>query len=156
MRNALLCLVGLSVFMCSCGKPPPPAAKVFSWAQIKIAPAKEGPDNSYVVSVYHGKKTGQWRLTAQSNVNPETQTKVGANSLPVPETGYGWRYFLYETEDGNVLLHVYLPDVQEVNSPSEGKATYKRDDVKDELIGKFKEISQWTILSNRPDADDGK
>ncbi|KKN52148.1 hypothetical protein LCGC14_0615560 [marine sediment metagenome] len=159
MKNVLLCLLVLSAFMCGCGRKSstsgPPAA-VFSWAEIQSAPPTELPGNRHVVSVLHGKKTGEWRRAVQSNVTAETQTWIGEKSILVPETDYGWRYIHYETEDGSVLLHVYLRDIQEIHLPSRAPTTYTRDDVKDDLIAKFRESSEWTILPEQPDAGDGE
>ena len=159
MKNTLLCLLALSAFMCGCGPKPStsgPPAGTLSWEDIRSAPPTEGPDNRHVVSVLHGTKTGEWRLVVQSNVNAETQTWIGQKKIPVPETDYGWRYIHYETEDGSVLLHVYLRDIQEIHLPTGGPVTYTRDEVTGDLIAKFRDSSEWTILPNQPDAGDGE
>ena len=159
MRNTLLCLLALPVFLCGCGSKTstsgPPAATL-SWVEIQSAPPTEGPDNRHVISVLHGARTGQWQCVVRSNVNAETQVRIGRRQILVPGTDYGWRYIHYEADDGSVLLHVYLRDVQEIFSPTSGSATHTRDDVAGDLIAKFTDSGEWTILSNQLAAGDGE
>jgi len=51
---------------------------------------------------------------------------------------------------GDILLHVYVRKVTKINSSSKGKVTYKLEDVRDDLITKFKESEGWRVLSNKP------
>jgi len=64
-------------------------------------------------------------------------------------TDYGYRYIRYDSDEGGILLHVYLRNVTDVNSPDKGKTTYKSEDVKDDLISKFKESKEWQLFSNK-------
>ena len=77
---------------------------------------------------------------------PECEGGIGSKQVKLPYTLYGFRYIYYETENGGMLLHLYLREIAEINSATKGRVTYKYVDVADEFIEKFKEMEEWELL----------
>jgi len=104
--------------------------------------------NKYLCSVIHGNKEGKWTLTTRSNVPPESTVSLNDGKLPLPMVDYGYSFSLFESNGEAKLLHIYLRESSEINSPDPNKGikTFKFEDVKNELIGKFKETESWTLI----------